>query len=304
MDRGAYPPFQSDGGDIRRRLAEMSHYRMTGQWDRLKEHLAPNIVVRGNYSKYPEHPHDLIFGPDQIEGRNAFCAKMRRVDEEFQPLDREILDVLVEGDRAAARWRGRWRHRGTGAVYSLNMAHFMRWRNGRVVELFEFLDVPGAPGHGDGRLPSFEAMLNPPPAGLTREEMVARIYALADYPSPNGPDFALMRRYYASDIVCEFGGDRARIPYSGRHVGVEAAISIVRAVGIDFEQLGFSLSDVVVDGSRLACRRTVEWRHRGTGRRGVVELVQFMKFEYGLIVELIEYRDSLTILEMQGEAEA
>ena len=40
-----------------------------------------------------------------------------------------------------------------------------------------------------------------------------------------------------------------------------------------------------------------------TGRRGVVELVQFVKFEYGLIVELIEYRDSLTILEMQGEAE-
>ncbi len=303
MDERATPRPRSRGKEIRGWLAEMAHCRMMGQWDRLSEHFAANIVVRGNYSRDPNYPNDLIFGPDVIRGRNAFCAKMQRVDQEFQPLDEEILEVLVEKDRAGGRWRGWWRHRGTGRVFALNMAHFMRWRGDEICELFEFLDAPGSPSCDGGRLTSFGAMLDPPPPGLEREEMIARVHALADYPSPYGPDIALMRRYYAPDIVCEFAGDRARIPYSGRHVGIEAAINIVRAVGIDFEQLNYSLSDVLVDGGRLACRRTVEWRHRGTGRRGVVELAEFVKFEHGLIVELIEYRDSLTLLEMQDELE-
>jgi ketosteroid isomerase-like protein len=84
-------------------------------------------------------------------------------------------------------------------------------------------------------------------------------------------------------------------------VGVEAVINIVRGINVDFEQLNNELSDILVDGGRLACRRTVKWRHRGTGRRGLVELAEFVRFEDGLIVELIEYRDSVTILEMQGE---
>ena len=85
-----------------------------------------------------------------------------------------------------------------------------------------------------------------------------------------------MRKYYSPDIVCEFVGHRARIPYAGRHVGVEAVINIVRGINVDFEQLDNALSDILVDGGRLACRRTVQWRHRGTGRRGLVELAEFV----------------------------
>ena len=79
---------------------------------------------------------------------------------------------------------------------------------------------------------------------------------------------------------------------------------MVKAINVDFEQQDFSLSDILVDGDALACRRTVEWRHRGTGRRGIVELAEFVRFENGKIVELVEYRDSVTILEMQGDLEA
>ena len=87
--------------------------------------------------------------------------------------------------------------------------------------------------------------------------------------SAQDPDRAL-REYCSPDIVCEFVGHRARIPYAGRHTGVEAVINIVRAINVDFEQLHNSLSDIVVDGGQPACRRTVRWRHRGTGRRGMV----------------------------------
>ena len=155
-----------------------------------------------------------------------------------------------------------------------------------------------------GAVTPLSELLSSPDPGLTREEMVSCVRQLADYITPQGPDIALLRRHYAPGVVCEFVGERARIPYAGRHIGVEAIIGVVKAINVDFEQLAFSLSDILVDRDALACRRTVEWRHRGTGRRGIVELAEFTRFAQGKIVELIEYRDSVTILEMQGDLDS
>ena len=60
---------------------------------------------------------------------------------------------------------------------------------------------------------------------------------------------------------------------------------------------------MLVEEGRVAGRRKVEWRHRGTGRRGLVDLANFVRFEDGMIVELVEFRDSVTLLEMRGETE-
>lgn len=59
------------------------------------------------------------------------------------------------------------------------------------------------------------------------------------------------------------------------------------------------MPEAVIDGGSVAVRRTVEWRHRGTGRRGIVELADFLRFEDGLIVEIVEYRDSVALMRMQ-----
>lgn len=146
----------------------------------------------------------------------------------------------------------------------------------------------------------FEEFLSARPSGLDREEIVRRVTLLAMLPSDK-KDYQLIRDLYSPDVVCEFIGDKSRIPYAGRHIGIEALINIVRAISIDFEQLNHSISDLIVDGGRIAVRRTVEWRHRGTGRRGSVDLADFARFEDGRIVEMIEFRDSITILSMQGE---
>ena len=53
----------------------------------------------------------------------------------------------------------------------------------------------------------------------------------------------MILKFCSPNIVCDFVGDRARIPYAGRHVGVEALINIVRAVAIDFEQSHFEISE-------------------------------------------------------------
>jgi ketosteroid isomerase-like protein len=297
MDEQARPPIQLTSGEIRRRLEEVTRCRLTGEFDRMLKHFAPDVIVHYNCTQVG------LFNPGVLRSREAFLGNLRRTDENYQPLDGEIIDILVENGNAALRWRTSWRHLGTGSVYNLDMAYFLRWRGDAVVEMHEFLDFPGPTTIGCDALSSFEEMMRPHTPGLNRAEIVARINELANFAPSQGPDVGLMRKYYSPDIVCEFVGHRARIPYAGRHVGVEAVISIVRAINVDFEQSNSSLSDILVDGGRVAFRRTVQWRHRGTGRRGLVELAEFVKFEDGLIVELIEYRDSVTILEMQGELE-
>ncbi len=297
MGAKAGPSAQLPDGEIRCRLGEIAHFRLTGQLGRMAKHFAPDVVVHFNCTQLG------LFSSGTSRGRDAFIASMRRSEIDYEALDGEIVDVLVENGRAAVRWSTCWRHRGTGRVYVIDMAYFLKWRGSEIVELYEYLDYPSPPGIGRDALSTFDRMMRPSGPGLSRKEIVSRVNELANFASARGPDVALIREYYSPEIVCEFVGQRTRIPYAGKHVGVEAVINIVRAINVDFEQLDYELSDILVDGGRLACRRTVHWRHRGTGRRGVVELAEFVKFEDGLIVELIEYRDSVTILEMQGALE-
>ncbi len=296
MQDRARPHTKRTGDEIRQRVVEITQARIAGRLDLVARHFAPDVVI--HCSKYG------IFSPGVIHGRDTFVANLRRAEEEWEPLDGEIVQMLVEGARSAVRWRTCWRHRGSGRRCPLDMTYFMRWRDGFIVEMHEFMDSPIATPDVFGAVRPLASLLVAPDPGLTRAEMVDHVQRVADYHTPRGPDLGLLRRYYAADILCEFVGDRTRIPYAGRHIGVEAVISVVKSINVDFEQLNFALSDIVVDRDALACRRTVEWRHRGTGRRGVVELAEFVRFENGKIVELVEYRDSITILEMQGDLEA
>ncbi|HTO78742.1 MAG TPA: nuclear transport factor 2 family protein [Methylocystis sp.] len=287
------------GEEIRQRLLEITKARIDGRIDLILSHFSPDALIHRNCLKR------YGFSTSGVShGREAYAADLRESEEEFEVVDGEIQQILVEGPLNAMRWRTRWRHRGTGRLWPLDTAHFLRWRHGLIVEMHEYTDTPVSTPDAFSVLRPLANLITPPEPGLTREEMVDRVQRLADYHTPRGPDLNLLRLYYAPNIVCEFVGDRMRIPYAGRHIGVEAVINIVGAIDVDFEQLDFSLSDILVDGGALACRRSVEWRHRGTGRRGVVELAEFVRFENGEIVELVEYRDSVRILEMQGDLEA
>jgi ketosteroid isomerase-like protein len=297
MYGGADRPVQMTGSEIRRRIVDITRLRLTGDLDRLREYFSPDVVVHYNCTK------EGLFTPGVLSSRDEFFANLRLTEENYQGVEGEIVDILVENDLSVVRWRTRWRHRGAGLVYPLEMAYFLRWRGNVVIEMHEFLDVPGAETLGRGGLCSYADLLDPQPSGLTRDEIELRLRELADFPTPLGMDLDATRKYFSPDVVCEFIGDKTRIHYAGRHVGVEALTSIVRTIATDFEQFNSTLSDVVIEGARAACRRTVEWRHRGTGRRGLVELAEFVRFENGLIVEMIEYRDSVGILTMQGEME-
>jgi hypothetical protein len=147
----------------------------------------------------------------------------------------------------------------------------------------------------------FDDLFAARPPGLDRAEILRRAELLATWRPETPRSFSVLRELYSPDVACEFVGDKSRIPYAGRHVGIEALIAIVRAIHIEFEQSNHEIEDIIIDGGRVAMRRRVEWRHRGTGRRGRVDLAEFARFGDGRIGEMIEFRDSMAILAMQDE---
>lgn len=265
---------------------------MAGQVDALLKHFVDDVELRYNSSKSGA----FAFGGWQ--GLGALREYLRRTDIDYEPLAAEVQDVFVEGDRTAVRWTASFRSRANGRVHLMDMAHFMRWRKNRVACLDEYID-DHAVSRAIGPLQSLEDMLDTQGPGLSREEMARRVMELGSF-SRAGPDIDLIRRYCAPGVVSEFVGDRSVIFYAGRHRGIDALTHIIHSNNIDFEQVGCTTPEMVVDGTGVAARRTVEWRHRGTGRRGIVELADFVRFEKGLIVEIVEFRDSVALLQMQG----
>lgn len=273
-------------------VAEMLECRMRRQYDRFAGFIDPGVVL---------HCHSWregIIGPRVWTGAAAVRDLFRRTDENYFPQDYEILDVVVDGERAVVRWRADWRGLSNGRVYTNDAAHFLRWSNGRVVEMQEFFDAHCPAPPGCACPPNFERLLTPRPPGLSRQEMERRARSLVSF-EDEGPDLDLVRQWCAPDVVCEFIGDRQRVPYAGRHKGVEAMLGVIRAIRVDFEQKLFAVSEVLVEDARVAGRRQVAWRHRGTGRSGMSELADFVRFEDGRIVELIEFRDTVTLWRAQ-----
>jgi ketosteroid isomerase-like protein len=136
MQRMSREPDQKNSSH-RCEIFEITRLRMSGRINEMLEFFAPHVVVHYHCAK------EGLFLPGVLRGVDALRENIRLTDVEYEPMDMEILDVLVDGDRSAVRWRNSWRHRGTGYTRTLDMAHFLHWKNGRVVEMFEFLDYHG-----------------------------------------------------------------------------------------------------------------------------------------------------------------
>jgi ketosteroid isomerase-like protein len=278
--------------DIRFIIGEMLDCRMRRQYDRFIAHVDPDMVM---------HCHSWregVIGPNVWPGKEGLRALFIRTDENYFPCEHEILDILVDGDRAAVRWRGDWRRHDNGRIYTNDAAHFLRWENGSVVEMHEFFDAHCKSTTHGGCASGFENLLTPRPPGISTDEMRRRARRLLHFQAGQ-PEPDLLRQWFSPDVICEFIGDRLRTPYAGRHAGLETLLGIIRSVHVEFEQRPLALSDILIEDGRAACWRHVEWRHRGTGRTGVSELADFVRFDNGLVAELIEFRDTVSLLRMQ-----
>lgn len=125
---------------------------------------------------------------------------------------------------------------------------------------------------------------------LDRELIEQRLHKLLELRAKG--DWRGMVEFAAEDIVFEIRGDWTAFPHSKPIHGKKALAEALMRVVIQFEYLGTAVNDMVIDGDRVALRRTAKIRNRGTGRCAEVNFADFLRFRDGLVVEFTEIADS------------
>ena len=73
-------------------------------------------------------------------GKQAISETLHAVHAQFEFLSYQPSIIIVEGEDAAAIIEMRLKQRATGRTIKVNLAQFMRFANGRIVEFREFTD--------------------------------------------------------------------------------------------------------------------------------------------------------------------
>ncbi|MGO8737472.1 nuclear transport factor 2 family protein [Rhodoblastus sp.] len=95
----------------------------------------------------------------------------------------------------------------------------------------------------------------------------------------------------AEDISFDLRGNWTAFPYSKPVHGKIALAQALITIIVQFESLGSIVNDLVIDGDRVAVRRTARLRNRGSGKIAEVDVADFIRFRDGLIVEFTEIAD-------------
>ncbi len=74
-------------------------------------------------------------------GRDDVDKLMENMIATFVLKDFEFVEMLIEGSKAAVRWRATIHHTGTDQVFSTELADFIEVQNGQIVSFVEFLDT-------------------------------------------------------------------------------------------------------------------------------------------------------------------
>ena len=75
------------------------------------------------------------------EGHDAVMGLFQTIVDSFELADVAILDLLVDGNKAAIRWRATACHVTTGESYTTELADFVELEGGKIISFIEFLDT-------------------------------------------------------------------------------------------------------------------------------------------------------------------
>jgi ketosteroid isomerase-like protein len=86
-------------------------------------------------------PIDVLLFCGTHRGKAAVIRMMERVvPQVFDTVTFELITLLIDGNRVAALNRLTAKHKGDGRVISYRLAHFLRFRDGKIVENLSLLD--------------------------------------------------------------------------------------------------------------------------------------------------------------------
>ncbi len=77
----------------------------------------------------------------RYSGEEGIRQLLRRIDTEFIYLESEILDTVVDHDRAVVRRMKRMRQIGTGEVREQHFCTWFRFSGGKIIEIVEYSDT-------------------------------------------------------------------------------------------------------------------------------------------------------------------
>jgi steroid delta-isomerase-like uncharacterized protein len=116
-------------------------------------------------------------------------------------------------------------------------------------------------------------------------------------------DAALAEEFLSPDIVLHFAGQQQR--------GRDKYLAVVAANADTFEDLVWTVEEMVADGDAVAVRYTMTGTHRGefagippTGKAVVAQSMAFYRLADGRIVEERAQLDMLGVLQQLGAAPA
>ena len=107
-------------------------------------------------------------------------------------------------------------------------------------------------------------------------------------------DIPSMLEYAAPDVRCFLRGHWSLAIYPKPLVGKDEVAEAYRQLNIQYENLGSVIHELLIDGDRVALHRTTTIRNRGAGRIHTFDVINFMRFRDGLVVEFSEYPDYAT----------
>jgi len=119
---------------LRKRLYDIYAAFSVGRIDEVLREFDDNVVMT-SYA-----PVDVFPFLGRKQGKAAVGDAMKSVHAQFEYLSYQPVFMVTEQDDAAVIVLARLRQRATGRVIQLFVADFIRFGNGRIVELRQFMD--------------------------------------------------------------------------------------------------------------------------------------------------------------------
>lgn len=129
---------------IEHRLRTIFERRAGGDVLGMLEYAAEDIIyrTRGNWTLYPF--------VRTVQGKEAVRQILAAVDVMYENFGSTIHELVIDGDRAALHRTSHLRNRGTGALISIDVCDFARFRDGLIVEFAEYPDSAALMRLNDG----------------------------------------------------------------------------------------------------------------------------------------------------------
>ena len=116
---------------------------------------------------------------------------------------------------------------------------------------------------------------------LDRDLIEQRVHAMyeARVLSPND---VVGLEYFSDQIVFEVVGNPRIHQFCGQRAGKAAMLAALQSIRVELEITKHILHEIIIDGDRVAVRRTIRLRGRGTGRMHEVESLDRLRFQDGM----------------------